>query len=348
VDVERDKGAQLPATAFGRSPREVRVGLLGYGCVGSAVHQLLTHNADEIERATGLRLRVVRALVRDLRKPRAFCPGPGVLTTQFEWIVDTPSIDVVAEVMGGLTPTERYIGELLAAGKPVATANKQLLARRGGDLAEAAAQAGVPLRFEAAVCGAVPVVRTLCEAVPPGSVRRITGVVNGTTNYVLSRMDEGLSFYEALEEARRLGYAEADPSEDVSGEDAAAKMALLASVAFGRRVPLDAVEWRGIVDLDPDDLAAARLAGRRVRLVGEATAHNGTVDVRVAPTALPDDDPLALVPAAFNEVALEGDGLGRLVLRGPGAGGLETATAVVGDLLALASGSAVSHVARLA
>lgn len=327
---------------------EVNVGLLGYGCVGSAVDRLLTEQAPAIERATGLRLRVSRALVRDLSKPREFQPQPGVLTTSFDAILHDHSIGLVAEVMGGLDPTERYLRSLLASGKAVATANKQLLARRGHALAEAAGKAQRPLRFEGAVCGAVPVVRTLCEAVPPGTVARITGVVNGTTNFVLTRMEDGCNFADALAEAQRLGYAEADPSEDLSGEDAAAKMALLASVAFRRRIDLEAVQWAGIEELSPDALAAARAAGRRIRLVGEATAENGSIAVRVAPIGLPESDPLGHVPAAFNEVTIEGQALGRLVLRGPGAGGLETATAVVGDLLALASGTGTSHVVRLA
>ncbi|MGH8983987.1 MAG: homoserine dehydrogenase, partial [Acidimicrobiia bacterium] len=166
---------------------EVRVALLGYGCVGSAVDRLLTERGEEVERATGVRLCVVRALVRELGKPRCFRPRPGVLTTDFREIRDDVSVGVVAEVMGGIDPAERYLRELLAAGKPVATANKQLLARRGSDLAAAAGAAGFPIRFEAAVCGAVPVVRVLCEALAPGTVERIVGVVNGTTNFILTR-----------------------------------------------------------------------------------------------------------------------------------------------------------------
>jgi homoserine dehydrogenase len=327
---------------------EVQIGLLGYGCVGSAVDRLLHEQADAIEQTTGLRLRVTRALVRDLGKPRAFSPRPGVLTTEFAEIADDPSIRIVAEVMGGLAPTEHYVRTLLAAGKPVASANKQLLARRGGELAWAAAQAGQPLRFEAAVCGAVPVVRTLCEAVPPGTVRRITGVVNGTSNYVLGRMEKGFCLRQALTEAQKLGYAEADPSEDITGKDAAAKMALIATLAFGRRVALDEVDRTGISKLIPDDLAAARSRAQRLRLVGEATLANGSIAVRVGPTELAESDPLSRVPAAFNEVAIEGETFGRIVLHGPGAGGPETASAVVSDLLTLAVGGAASHVARLA
>jgi homoserine dehydrogenase len=199
----------------------------------------------------------------------------------------------------------------------------------------------VAVRFEAAVCGAIPIVRTLCEAVPPGAVRRITGVVNGTTNFLLGRMGHGVGLAEALAEARELGYAEADPSEDLSGADAAAKMALLAGVAFARPVALDDVRWHGIQDISPHDLDAARAAGTRIRLIGEAAAVPGSIAVvRVRPTALPENDPLARVPAAFNEVAIDAHALDRLVLRGPGAGGPATATAVVADLLTLASGGA--------
>jgi len=329
------------------SPRTVRVALLGYGCVGSSVDRLLTDRADEIEETTGLRLRVVRALVRDLRKPRPFQPPPGVLTTDFGAICEDASIDVVAEVMGGLTPTEDYFRALLAAGKPVVTANKQLLARRGRELARAAELARLPVRFEAAVCGAVPVVRILCEALPPRSVRRIVGVVNGTTNYLLTRMEHGRALDDALDEARDLGYAESDARDDLNGSDAAAKMALLASTAFGTPASLDQVEFSGIADISPRDLEEARRAGRRVRLVGEAAVDDRAVVVRVAPTELDEHHELARVPAAFNEVALEGDGFGRLTLRGPGAGGPETASAVVGDLLAIAAGRATSHLARL-
>jgi homoserine dehydrogenase len=329
-------------------PSEVGIGLLGFGRVGSQVGRLLTEQSGEIERAIGLRLRVRRALVRDPGKPRGFAPGPGVLTTEFAEIRDDPSIAVVAEVMGGLDPAERHVRELLAAGKPVATANKQLLARRGESLARAAAAARVPLRFEAAVCGAVPVVRTICEALPPRAVFRIVGVVNGTTNYVLTRMEAGLGFDEALDEARELGFAETDASEDVSGADAAAKMALLASVAFDRRVQFGDVDRTGIDGVSPRDVEAARASGKRLRLVGEAIAANGNVAVRVAPTELDEHASLARVPAAFNEVLLEGETFGRLVLGGPGAGGLETATAVVADLLALARGGAASHADRLA
>jgi len=221
---------------------DVPVALLGYGTVGSAVNRLLTESADDIERATGHRLRVVRALVRDVGKERPFRAEPGVLTTDFASIRDDPSIALVAEVMGGVDPTGGYVLELLQAGKPVVSANKQLVARRGAELFEAASSRGVQLRFEASVCAAIPVVKILRESLVVSNVHRVLGIVNGTTNFILTRMETGASYAEALAEAQRLGYAEADPTDDVSGADAAAKMAILATVAFGSRVTLEDVD----------------------------------------------------------------------------------------------------------
>jgi homoserine dehydrogenase len=327
---------------------EIRVGLLGYGTVGSNVDRLLQRRARDLERRLGRRLRAVRALVRDPGKERPFAPAPGVLTTSFADLRDDASLDVVAEVMGGLEPAERYVRDLLEGGKPVATANKQLIARRGPELAELAAAVGVPLRFEAAVCGAVPVVRVLCDALAPGSVRRLSGVVNGTANFVLTRMETGVSFERALAEAQEHGYAEPDPSQDVSGLDAAAKMAILATLAFGNWVTLADVEWEGIDGLEPRDLAAARSRGRRLRLIGEATKDCAAPIVRVGLRELPAAHPLAQVAGVLNTVLVEGDGIGELTLRAPGAGGPETASAVVADLLALTGASSACQLTRLA
>src|SRR3954447_5915270 len=218
------------------SSTDVPIALLGYGTVGAAVSRLLAEGADDIERATGHRLRVVRALVRDPARERGFPVDPGVLTTDIAEIRDDPSVAVVAEVMGGVEPTGDYVLELLRAGKPVVSANKQLVARRGDELFEAASEAGVQLRFEASVCAAIPVIKVLREALVATNVHRILGIVNGTTNFMLTRMEAGDDYDAALAEAQRLGYAEADPTEDVNGADAAAKMAILATVAFGSRV----------------------------------------------------------------------------------------------------------------
>src|SRR6059036_2712163 len=230
---------------------DVPVALLGYGTVGSAVNRLLVENANEIERATGHRLRVVRALVRDPAAERPFLPDPAILTADFGAVAGDPEIRLVAEVMGGLEPTGEYVLELLRSGRSVVSANKQLVARRGGELFATASEAGVQLRFEASVCAAIPVIKVLREALVVTNVHRVLGIVNGTTNFVLSRMERGGSYAEALAEAQALGYAEADPTEDVTGADAAAKMAILATVAFGSRVALSDVDTRGITEIEP-------------------------------------------------------------------------------------------------
>src|SRR3954471_6573501 len=237
---------------------DVPVGLLGYGTVGSSVNRLLTDSADDIERATGHRLRVVKALVRDGGKERDYPPPGGVLTTDFREIADDPSIAVVAEVMGGVDVAASCVVELLNRGKHVVSANKQLIAQRGPELFAAASAAGVQLRFEASVCAAIPVIKVLRESLAFARVHRILGIVNGTTNFVLTRMEGGASYEDALAEAQRLGYAEADPTEDVSGADAAAKMAILATVAFGTRVSRDDVWHVGIDGISPLHVRAAR------------------------------------------------------------------------------------------
>ncbi len=314
---------------------DVPVALLGYGTVGAAVHRLLEESGDEIERATGHRLRVTRALVRDLGKERAFPAPAGVLVDDFAAIRDDDSIALVAEVMGGVEPAGSYVLELLRSGRPVVTANKQLVARRGPQLFEAAAAGGVQLRFEASVCAAIPVIKVLRESLVVTNVHRVLGIVNGTTNFVLGEMEGGRSYAEALAEAQRLGYAEADPTDDVEGLDAAAKMAILATVAFGSRVELDAVRSEGISSVGADLVRAARALELRVKLIGRATLVDGRVDVRVGPALVDEHHPLAAVEGAFNAVMLQGDAIREITLEGPGAGGQETASAVVADMVSV-------------
>ena len=311
---------------------DVGIGLLGYGTVGSSVDRMLVESADEIERATGHRLRVVRALVRDPAKDRPNPAGDGVLTDDFSEIADDPSIAVVAEVMGGLDPAGGYVTELLSRGKHVVSANKQLVARRAGELFAAASEAGVQLRFEASVCAAIPVIKVLRESLLVTNVHRVLGIVNGTTNFLLTEMEHGKSYEVALADAQARGYAEADPTDDVSGADAAAKMAILATVAFNSRVDLDDVEYGGIEAIDPLDLAAARELDMVIRLVGAARLVDGQVDVRVRPALVDKQHPLAKVDGAFNAVMLQGDAIREITLEGPGAGGVETASAVIADL----------------
>jgi homoserine dehydrogenase len=316
---------------------DVPVALLGYGTVGAAVNRLLTDSADDIERATGHRIRLVKALVRDPRKERdyptdSFKTMGGVLTTDFSEIANDPSIKVVAEVMGGVDPAGGYVLDLLRGGKHVVTANKQLVARRGAELFEAASEGGVQLRFEASVCAAIPVIKVLRESLVVSNVHRVLGIVNGTTNFVLTEMEAGKTYDEALAEAQRRGFAEADPTDDVNGADAAAKMAILATVAFNSRVGLEDVDYSGITDIDPLDVTAADKLDMVIRLVGAARLVDGQFDVRVQAALVDKQHPLAKVNGAFNAVMLQGDAIREITLEGPGAGGIETASAVIADM----------------
>ena len=314
---------------------DVPVALLGYGNVGSAVAQLLAESADDIERATGHRLRIVRALVRDPARERERLPEDGVLTKDFASIRDDPEIGVVAELMGGLEPAGEYVLDLLRAGKPVVSANKQLIARRGAELFAAASESGVQLRFEASVCAAIPVIKVLRESLVATNVHRVLGIVNGTTNFILSQMEQGDEYADALAEAQRLGFAEPDPTEDVNGADAAAKMAILATVAFGSRTTPDDVEFEGIERVTQDHVRAARELEMTVRLVGSATLVDGKIDVRVQPSLVDRHHPLAAVEGPFNAVMLQGDAIREITFEGPGAGGLETASAIVADMISV-------------
>jgi homoserine dehydrogenase len=311
---------------------DVPVALLGYGTVGASVNRLLNEQADDIERATGHRLRVVKALVRNLDKERGFPVADGVLTTDIRDIVEDPEIALVAEVMGGVEPTGEYVLELLRRGKHVVSANKQLVARRGAELFQAASGSGVQLRFEASVCAAIPVIKVLRESLVVTNVHRVLGIVNGTTNFVLTEMEAGKTYDEALREAQERGFAEADPTDDVSGADAAAKMAILATVAFNSRYELSDVEVVGIDRIDPLAVAAARELEMVIRLVGAARLVDGFVDVRVGPALVDRHHPLAAVEGAFNAVMLQGDAIREITLEGPGAGGTETASAVIADM----------------
>jgi homoserine dehydrogenase len=314
---------------------DVPVALLGYGTVGASVHRLLEEQGDEIERATGHRLRVVRALVRDAEKERGFAPAAGVLTTDPAEVLGDESLAIVAEVMGGVEPAGSYVLELLAGGRSVVTANKQLVARRGAELFAAAASSGAHLRFEASVCAAIPVIKVLRESLVSTNVHRVLGIVNGTTNFVLSAMAEGRTYAEALAEAQELGYAEADPTDDVGGGDAAAKLAILSTVAFGSRVPLEWVEVEGIGGVTQEHVQAARALDMKVKLLARATLSDGRVDARVGPAFVDVNHPLAAVEGPFNAVMLQGDAIREITLEGPGAGGIETASAVVADLVSI-------------
>jgi homoserine dehydrogenase len=301
-----------------------RVGLLGHGTVGSAFDDLLGRRADAIAAATG-------------RRPE-LC---GVLTRSrgsFEEILD--GADAIVELIGGLEPAREYALAALAAGKPVVTANKQLLSQRGDELFAAARQVGTQLRYEAAVAGVVPVIRVMRESFAGAHIEKVHGIVNGTTNYILSEMARtGASYADALARAQELGYAEADPTEDVTGKDAAAKMAILARLAFHTPVHLDQVPYEGIEEITANDIDYAKEFGLVLKLLGVAERRANGISVRVFPCFLYQGHPLASVSGPFNAVTLESPAITEITLSGPGAGGQETASAVLGDLVSVMSSS---------
>ncbi len=326
----------------------VRIGLLGCGNVGAAFAALVAERADAIEALTGLGLQVSRIAVRSVSRDRGISLAPDLLTHDAAAVVSDPAIDLVVEVMGGIEPARTLILEALKAGKPVVTANKELLANVGPELYQAAETAGVDLLFEAAVGGAIPIVRPLRESLRGERIKRVLGIVNGTTNYILTRMTEaGASYADALAEAQSLGYAERDPTADVEGYDAAAKAAILATVAFGAAVAAGDVYHEGIANITASDIAFAGRLGYRIKLLAIAAEHDdGTIGVRVHPAMVPLDHPLASVRDSYNAVFVEGAAAGNLMFYGRGAGGSPTASAVLGDVIDAAanlrSGSAAT------
>jgi homoserine dehydrogenase len=317
----------------------LRVGLLGCGNVGGSLVKLLVDDASGIAARTGLHLELAAVVVRSQSKERDAPIPDGLLTSDAHQVVSDPAVDIVVEVIGGIEPARSLILTALKSGKPVVTANKELLANCGAELFEAASSAGVDLLFESSVAGGIPLIRPLRESLAGERIRRIMGIVNGTTNFILSRMSEGgTSYHDALAEAQSLGYAERDPTADVEGFDAAAKAAILANVAFGARVVAGDVYREGISAITESDITIARQLGYAIKLLavveheeGEGTVE--TVAVRVHPAMVPLTHPLASVRDSFNAVFVEGDAVGDLMFLGRGAGGMPTASAVLGDLL---------------
>src|SRR6187402_1252755 len=285
----------------------VRVGILGCGHVGGALVRLIHDHADVIEARAGVPLEVARVAVHDLTKERDLPLPARCFTDDPGAVVDDPDVDIVVEVIGGIEPARRLIVEALMGGKPVVTANKELVATHGRELFETAEGAGVDLLFEASVGGGIPLIRPLRESLAGDRIRRVTGIVNGTTNYILTRMtEEHASYADALAEAQQLGYAEPDPTADVEGTDAAAKAAIIATIAFGARVAVDDVYCEGITGVTADDIASADVLGYVVKLLAVAEEVDGGVAVRVHPTMVPVHHPLASVRESFNAVFIEG------------------------------------------
>ena len=319
------------------APRELTVALLGGGTVGSQVARLLRESADDLAARAGATLRLVGVGVRDAAKTREGI-DPELLTDDLEALASSGA-DVVVEVMGGIEPARSLILAAMAAGSSVVTANKALLAEDGGTLHAAAEKHGVDLYYEASVAGAIPLLRPLRESLAGDKVRRILGIVNGTTNFILTKMDEdGADYADVLAEAQALGYAEADPTADVEGYDAAAKAAILAGLAFHTRVRGDDVHREGITSVSAQDVAAARDMGFVIKLlaVAELVDDEKGVVVRVHPAMVPRTHPLAGVRGAFNAVFVEAESAGDVMFYGRGAGGAPTASAVLGDIVAVA------------
>ncbi len=317
------------------SQKTLRVGMLGCGVVGSEVARLIGANQKDLTARSGAKLELVKIGVRNLARPNV---AKDLLTTDLESIVKDKNIDLIIEVIGGIEPARTLILEAFANGKSVVTANKALLAKHGAELFAAADKSGVDLYYEAAVAGAIPILRPLRESLVGDHVQRIMGIVNGTTNYILTKMDEsGAAFADALAEAQALGFAEADPTADVEGFDAAAKAAILAGLAFHSRVTDSDVYREGITKITATDVAVAKSLDLVVKLLAIAELTNeGKISVRVHPTLISRSHPLASVREAFNAVFVESESAGAMMFYGRGAGGAPTASAILGDLVAVA------------
>jgi homoserine dehydrogenase len=326
------QGGWAPAVAV--RPRTVRIALLGMGTVGTGIWRLLTQNREDIERKVGRGIEVVRALVRDPGKERPVDVPTGILTSEPDLVLADPDVRVVVEVMGGIHPALEYVVRALRAGRTVVTANKDVMAEHGQEVWAAAAQGGADVFFEASVGGGIPIVRALKESLAANRVHRVAGILNGTTNFILTRMTrDGVDQAEALREAQALGYAEADPSADLDGLDAARKLAILSSIAYSSRcLPRD-VYRQGIRDVTARDIAHAERMGWVVKLLAISELRDGRVSMRVHPTLVPRAHPLASVHDAFNAIYVQGDAVGEAMFYGRGAGAMPTASAVVGDLM---------------
>jgi homoserine dehydrogenase len=320
-----------------RDRAPLKVALLGCGVVGSQVYRLLTEQSADLQARAGAPLEVVGVAVQEPDRARHVPVAPELLTTDGESLVTRPDVDIVIELIGGIEPARTLLLAALRAGKSVVTANKALVAADRAVLHRTAQDAGADLYYEAAVAGAIPLLRALRESLAGDEVRRVLGIVNGTTNFILDRMDRtGADFSAALAEAQSLGYAEADPTADVAGFDAAAKAAILASIAFHTEVTADDVYREGILSVTAADIASARSLGCVVKLLAICERCNGGITARVHPAMIPREHPLAAVHDAYNAVFVEAESAGRLMFYGAGAGGQPTASAVLGDTVAIA------------
>ncbi|WP_018930824.1 homoserine dehydrogenase [Gracilibacillus lacisalsi] len=313
---------------------QVNVGLCGLGTVGTGVVKLLQSHADEIKYKVGSEIQIKKILVNDTKKKRDVIIQPEWLTDNPEELVNNPELDIIIEVMGGIEDTNLLLEKAIRNKKHIVTANKDLMAVHGQKLLRLAKENDCDILYDASVAGGIPIIRSLTEGLASDRIQKIMGIVNGTTNYILTKMtDDELAFEPVLKEAQALGFAEADPTSDVDGLDAARKMTLLANLAFKMEIGLDDVEVSGIRTISQEDITFATSLGYTIKLIGIASIHNGKVEVSVEPTLLPKDHPLALVKNEFNAVYVYGEAVGETMFYGPGAGSMPTATAVVSDLM---------------
>lgn len=316
--------------------KKVKIALLGLGNVGRGVFTILQQNKEEIMKRSGYEIEISKILVRDLNKNRGVEVADNILTTDFEEILNDDSIKLVVEVMGGIEPAREYMLKAMEANKHIVTANKMLLATEGDEVFEKAEEMGVMFQYEASVAGGIPIINGINENLTANKVNELYGIVNGTTNYILSKMElEQLDFASVLEEAKEKGYAEADPTSDIEGYDAQYKLAILASLAFGTKVDINDVYREGITKIKPIDMKYASDFGMSIKLLAIAKDDNGRIELRVHPTMIPETHPLANVYDSFNAIFINGNAVGDLMFYGRGAGDLPTGSAVVSDIISI-------------
>lgn len=316
------------------APKEIGIALLGLGNVGLGSYRILEAHGRDIERRLGARVKVRHVYVRDARKPRPSDVNPSLITTNLEQVLDDPEVSVVVELMGGTGHARDAVLGAISRGRHVVTANKALLAEHGESLFSKALERGVDLQFEGAVCGGIPIIRTLREALASDRIEALHGIVNGTTNFILSAMaDEGAGYAQTLQRAQELGFAEADPTSDVSGADAAQKLCLLSSLAFSARLTPSQIQVEGITELSAEDISAGKEHGYVLKLLAIARRTAAGLEARVHPAFVPHTSPLAEVRGAYNAVLVESAALGRSLYSGLGAGALPTGSAVVADVI---------------
>jgi len=314
--------------------KKIKVALLGLGTVGSGVAKILQGNGDNIELKAGASIELAKVLVRDLNRPRPVEVPAEILTTNGEDVLNNPDINIVIEVMGGIEPARTYILKAIANGKSIVTANKELMAKHGKEILAAAEEYKVAVQFEASVGGGIPIIRPMKRCLAANNIEEIMGIINGTTNYILTKMtDEGLDFADVLAEAQKLGYAEADPTADVGGYDAAYKIAILSSIGFNTRIGFENVYFEGIENISAKDIEYAQELGYTIKLLAIAKQMEDGIEIRVHPTMIPNNHPLASVKDVFNAIFVKGNAVGEVMFYGRGAGQMPTGSAVVADVI---------------